>query len=84
MRRQDQRGFAHLILVVVLIVTLAVVAFAFWRIQGQPTEETPEQATSQEADAIESSDDLEAAEEELQQADIDAELNTKEIDSTLE
>lgn len=84
MRRQDQRGFAHLGLIVVLIIMLAIVAFAFWRVQDQPAQETTDPTNSQEADTIDNSDDLEAAEEELKQTDIDGELNVEELDSTLE
>lgn len=83
-RRQDQRGFAHLGLIVVLIIMLAIVAFAFWRVQDQPAQETTDSTNSQEADTIDNSDDLEAVEEELKQTDIDGELNVEELDSTLE
>lgn len=86
MRSKDQRGIAHVGLVVVLVLLLAIVAFAFWRVQDQPAEETTEPTTSetQESDEIENGEDLEAAEEELQETDIDGELNVEELDSTLQ
>jgi|AntRauTorckE6833_2_1112554.scaffolds.fasta_scaffold00271_27 uncharacterized protein HemX len=88
MNKRNQDGIAHVGLVIFIVVVLAVVGFAFWRIQDQAADDqasTP--ATSSEEsreDEIQNEDDLREVEEALNATDFDSELDTTEIDETLQ
>ncbi len=87
MNKGNQQGIAHLGLIVVILVALALVAFAFWRIQNGTTDEAngePQSSEVEESDDIQDASELEAIENELQETDIDAELNTSELDEVIE
>ncbi len=87
MRKTNQDGVAHVGLIVVLILVIALVAFAFWRIQDEATDSDTTQPTSSEveqSEPIEDASELEAIEDELEATDIDAELGTDELDEVIE
>jgi hypothetical protein len=87
MRKLNQDGVAHLGLIIVLILAVAVVAFAFWRIQTSDDEaDTGEPTTSEvdETEPIEDASELEAIEQELEATDIDGDLDVEELDATIE
>ncbi|CAN5710982.1 hypothetical protein BH23PAT2_BH23PAT2_05200 [soil metagenome] len=87
MNKRNQDGIAHTGLVIFIVVVLALVGFAFWRIQDQASNDTnPESTTNIEEsnEQIENEDDLREAEETLNATDFDEELDTTEIDETLQ
>jgi len=89
MRKTNQDGVAHIGLVIALVLVVAVVAFAFWRIQMEEDTTEPEPAipaTSEleRTDPIEDAAELETIEAELEATDIDAELDSAELDEVLE
>ena len=87
MNKPNQEGVAHVALVIVILLVLALVGFAFLRIQQQASEETaPESTTSvEESDnTIENADDLREAEEALNATNLDAELDTSDIDEAIQ
>ena len=88
MNSRNEQGIAHLGLIIVVVLVLAVVVFAFWRIQQDSNEEAPTTTeTSRPAEtepAIEGEADLEAAETMLLETDIDAELDVSEFDEVIE
>lgn len=88
MRKTNQDGIAHIGLIVVFILVVALVAFAFWRIQDEATNgDSTEQSTTSEVEQtepIEDASELEAIEAELQATDIDDELGTDELDEVIQ
>lgn len=88
MTRNNQKGFAHVMGLLLIVLVVAAGTFVGWRVfsnQNAVTDNGTDQAASQSAQPpqINSSDDLENAETYLNETDIDEQLNTSEIDSTL-
>jgi hypothetical protein len=78
-------GGAHLLVVVFLVAVVALVGFAFWRIQqDQEPDTTTQTATVEPTEEIRTMDDLDAAEATLESTDIDEELDTEELDAVIE
>lgn len=87
MRKTNQDGVAHVGLIIVLILVIALVVFAFWRIQDESADTDSTQPTTSEveqSEPIQDASELEAIEEELETTDIDAELGTDELDEVIE
>lgn len=82
-----QTGFSA-VEVLIILVALGVIGFAGWRFYeagrdpvAQPSGSVVQQ---EEAPQVESTEDLQEAEEYLESADIDEELDTSELDAALE
>lgn len=84
--RSKQNGFTpvEVVLVVVVVALLAFAGYRLWQAQqdGQPSTGTT--TTEEGAPEVNSADDLDEAEEFLNESDIDSELDTSDIDETLE
>lgn len=88
MSRNNQTGFAH-IGILVLVVIIAAVAFVGWRVYEKSLDTNEAPATTQtenqssEPPEVNNADDLEDAENYVNEQDIDGQLDTSEIDSSL-
>ncbi|CAN5663182.1 hypothetical protein BH23PAT1_BH23PAT1_2750 [soil metagenome] len=86
MKKNNQEGFSAVAGLLVIVV-LALIGFAGWRVLGNQEANNTEQTTSseQQNDAPEVNDeqDLEEAENYLDDQDIDGELDTSDIDQSL-
>lgn len=87
MTRNNQQGLAHIAAIMVVVV-IAVIAFVGFRVYNQNQDNgtgvsTQEQAQN-EPPEVNNSDDLEEAENYLNEQNVDEELDTGEIDSVLE
>ena len=77
-----QGGFSAAMVILVLV-ALGVVGYIGWKVYDANKPVESDSSTTTESDEIQSSDDLEATSDELNSHDIDAELDTSEIDATL-
>lgn len=86
MRKLNQEGVAHLGLILVVTLAIAVVIFAFWRIQTQEDAPATQPTTSEEGEVepIQDASELEAIQRDLEATDIDGELDAGELDEVLE
>jgi len=84
MKKTSQRGFGHLGLLLLLVIA-AVVVFAGYKVyKNQNTDKSVSDTTStvsQSAQSIKSSADLNSAETELSNQNIDGDLNPSNFDS---
>jgi Tfp pilus assembly protein PilE len=83
MSSNKQGGFG-LVPIVIIVAVLGLLVFAAWRIYDNRQQPAAEQTQTQEtAPEVNSANDLQAAEDYLNQQDIDGELDTSELDETL-
>ena len=85
--KNNQSGVAHLGVVLVVVVVMAAAGFAVWNVyqnnQGPTTQETSSTDVADDAPEVNNADDLKQAEEFVKSTDVDNELDTSEVDSTL-
>lgn len=83
---KNNRGFSVIEVLLVLVI-IGLLAFAGWTVYKNNDSEENSNAqtgtTQQTAPVVESTEDLTEAEEFLETADVDAELDTSEIDEAL-
>lgn len=86
MLRSNQKGFSAAGLVLLLVV-LALIAFAGWRVFSSQQSNTAQPAGNGETQTaipeVKSKQDLKRSEEFLNATDIDSELDTSELDEAL-
>ncbi len=77
-----QAGFGA-VMVLLVLVALGLVGFIGWRVYEMNKPVDSESTTVTGNDAIDSAEDLDDAKDEVNSQDIDAELDTSDIDATL-
>lgn len=85
--KNNQTGIAHLGLILTVIV-LAVIGFAGYNVYKNNQDPSSHDSTdtiqqTDEIPQVNNADDLEAAEDYVNSADVDGQLNTTEVDSSL-
>lgn len=82
MNKLNTRGFSP-VAVVLLIAVIALIGYAGWTVYNAQADKDAPAATTTQNEAIQNAEDLDAANDELNAQDIDAELDTSEIDDAL-
>ena len=80
-----QQGFT-IVEVILVIVVVGVLAFAGWRFLDarHAAQQTADTSTTEQVPEVNDTEDLDEAESYLQETDIDAELDTSELDEVME
>jgi predicted negative regulator of RcsB-dependent stress response len=82
-KQLKQAGFG-VVEVILILAVLGLVGFVGWRLYDQNKSKTTNTTTTQQESAIEKAEDLDQTVDTLNNQNIDEDLDTSEIDSTLE
>ena len=84
----DQKGVAHILLALVVLVVVAAIAFAAWRVlsgnsSDKGTDTTTAETVADEPDAITSQADVDGASRALDEVNIDEDLDSSEFEADI-